>query len=175
MSRAAAIFMLVFGLTLFPVISFGDVASRVEMRSLDDQVQEVKSDVLAIAAELATLEERLLFPSGTQVSVFVALEAEAALRLDAIHLEIGGSPAAHHIYSFKELDALARGGVQRLYVGNLPTGTHSLGVSIVGKSANGEAFTKSERFSFVKEVKPSLLGVTVTGKAGPAAIRLEDW
>ena len=32
--------------------------SREELRSLDDQVQEIKSDVLSIASELNNLEER---------------------------------------------------------------------------------------------------------------------
>src|SRR6266704_6984373 len=43
-----------------------------QMRGLDEQVQEVKSDVLSIAAELNQLEEKLLYPSGTQVAIFVA-------------------------------------------------------------------------------------------------------
>ncbi|MGD8417426.1 MAG: hypothetical protein PVH91_10235, partial [Pseudomonadales bacterium] len=45
-----------------------------EMRSLDEQVQEIKTDVLSIAAELSDLEERLLFPSNSQVAVFISLE-----------------------------------------------------------------------------------------------------
>jgi hypothetical protein len=38
-----------------------------DIRSLDGQVQEIKSDILSIAAELGNLEERLLYPSNTQV------------------------------------------------------------------------------------------------------------
>ena len=41
-----------------------------EMRSLDEQVQVVKSDALSIAAELGRLEEKLLSPSNTQIAVF---------------------------------------------------------------------------------------------------------
>src|ERR1041385_8825016 len=44
-----------------------------QMRDLDEQVQQTKSDVLSIAAELNQLEEKLLYPSGTQVAIFVAL------------------------------------------------------------------------------------------------------
>ena len=46
-------------------------STRQQMQSLDEQVQEIKSDVLGIAAELNRLEERLLYPSDTQVAVFV--------------------------------------------------------------------------------------------------------
>ena len=43
------------------------------MQSLDGQVQEIKSDVLNIASELQNLEERLLYPTGTQLSIFCLL------------------------------------------------------------------------------------------------------
>ena len=96
--------------------------SRDDMRSLDGQVQEIKSDVLSIASELSNLEERLLYPSNTQVAVFVAIEDDDDFRLDAVKIEIDGELATHHIYSFKELEALQKGGVQRIYTGNVPTG-----------------------------------------------------
>jgi hypothetical protein len=150
-------------------------APRAEMRSLDEQVQEMKSDVLSIAAELSLLEERLLFPSGTQLALFVALAEGGGFRLDAVQIEINGQLAAHHIYSYKELEALQAGGVQRIYTGNLPTGEHQLAVSIVGKQG-GRDVTRTERFTFSKEVDPKLLGITLAGTDhGQGAIRLEDW
>jgi hypothetical protein len=76
-----------------------------DMRSLDGQVQEIKSDVLSIASELSNLEERLLYPSNTQVAVFVAIEDDDDFRLDAVKIEIDGELATHHIYSYKELEA----------------------------------------------------------------------
>ena len=81
-------------------------------RGLDEQVQEIKSDVLAIAAELNQLEERLLFPSNTQVAVFVSLADGETFRLDSVQIQLDGKPVAHHIYTFKELEALQKGGVQ---------------------------------------------------------------
>ena len=96
-----------------------------QMRDLDEQVQQTKSDVLSIAAELNQLEEKLLYPSGTQVAIFVALGKGEELRLDAVRLQINGQLVAHYIYSAKELEALRKGGVQRIYVGNVATGTTS--------------------------------------------------
>jgi hypothetical protein len=149
--------------------------SRQEMRSLDEQVQEMKSDVLSIAAELGLLEERLLFPSGTQVALFVALDGGDSFRLDAVQIEINGQLAAHHIYSYKELEALQKGGVQRIYTGNVPVGQHQLAVSIIGKQG-GRDVTRTENFTFSKDVDPKLLGITLAGlDHGQGAIRLEDW
>src|SRR5882672_2825272 len=104
-----------------------------QMRGLDEQIQEVKSDVLRIAAELNQLEEKLLYPSGTQVAIFVAMAKGDKMRLDAVRLQIDGQLVAHYIYSFKELEALRKGGVQRIYVGNVATGDHQLEVLVDGK------------------------------------------
>src|SRR5262245_22406013 len=114
----------VFVLAPTALLAQQDTASR----GLDEQVQEIKSDVLSIAAELNQLEEKLLYPSGTQVAIFVALAKGDQMRLDAVRIQIDGQLVAHHIYSAKELEALRKGGVQRIYVGNVATGDHKLEV-----------------------------------------------
>lgn len=150
--------------------------SREQMKGLDEQVQEIKSDVLAIAAELSQLEERLLFPSNTQVAVFVSLEGGEGFRLDAVEIQINGRLVAHHIYSFKELEALQKGGVQRIYTGNVPTGAHLLEVSVAGKLSSGRDVSRSESFTFSKGVEPKLVGVKLAGPdAGGIGIQVGDW
>src|SRR5262245_17924166 len=133
-------------------------------QGLDEQVQEIKSDVLGSAAELSQLEEKLLYPSETQVAIFVSLAKGDAMRLDAVRLQIDGKLVAHYIYSAKELEALRKGGVQRIYVGNVSTGNHQLDVLVDGKAAGGGAdFSRTEHFSIQKEVKPKLVGLTLAG------------
>ena len=149
----------------------GEASYREQMKGLDEQVQEVKSDVLSIAAELSRLEERLLYPSGTHLAVFVALAPRDTLRLDAVQIQIDGQPVAHSIYSFKELEALQKGGVQRIYTGNVTTGEHKIEVTIVGKLDTGKEYTRTENFAFTKGVEPKLLGVTL----GSAQLQLGDW
>jgi hypothetical protein len=147
-----------------------------ELRSLDGQVQEIKSDVLNIASELSNLEERLLYPSDTQIAVFVALAEDEDFRLDAVKIEIDGDMATHHIYSFQELEALQKGGVQRIYTGNIVTGDHELRVTMLGKLNSGKDFSASDTFSFAKGVKPKSLGVTLAGPGlGSDGIQVGDW
>jgi hypothetical protein len=146
------------------------------MRSLDEQVQEVKSDVLGIAAELDRLEERLLYPSNTQVTLFVSLAEGETFRLDSVQIQIDGQPVAHHIYSFKELEALQKGGVQRIYTGNVPTGEHQLQVTVAGKLPGGRELGGTESFRFTKDVEPKLVGITLAGGlTGAAHIELGEW
>ena len=83
-----------------PGISVAQELSGNEIRSLDGQVQEIKSDVLNIASELSTLEERLLYPSNTQVAVFVSLGDEEEFRLDSVEIQIDGDLATQLRYSF---------------------------------------------------------------------------
>ena len=168
--------MLLLVLAVTPMPGAAQDLSGDNMRSLDGQVQEIKSDVLSIASELNTLEERLLFPSHTQVSLFVSIAERDEFRLDAVQLEINGELAAHHIYSFKELDALQNGGVQRIYTGNLITGEHQLNVTMIGKLRNGKDFNESGSFVFTKGVKPKALGITLAGPGfGSDGIKVGDW
>lgn len=153
-----------------------DESGYPDPRSLDGQVQEIKSDVLGIATDLTNLEERLLYPSSTEIAVFVSIETGETFRLDAIKLAIDGEQATHYIYSFKELEALQKGGVQRLYTGNLPTGEHQLDITVIGKLENGKDFTSTETFSFAKDVEPKSLGIVLAGPGlGDTPIRLADW
>jgi hypothetical protein len=149
---------------------------REQMKGLDEQVQEVKSDVLSIAAELNQLEEKLLYPSNTHLAVFVSLVPGDTLRLDAMRVQIDGQPATDYLYSFKELEALQMGGVQRIYTGNVATGTHEIAVSVNGKLKSGAEFIHTERFSFSKEVGPKLLSLTVAGPdSGKPPLALGEW
>jgi len=151
-----------------------DEVSKQQMQSLDEQVQEVKSDVLKIASELNRLEERLLYPSDTQVAVFVSLKEGESFRLDSVAVQIDGQPVARHIYSFKELEALQKGGVQRIYTGNVATGDHRLDVAMAGKLPSGADFQRDQSFTFSKKVEPKLVGITLAD-AGDASIQLGAW
>src|SRR5437879_11755118 len=104
-----------------------------QMRGLDEQIQEIKSDALRMSAELSQLEEKLLYPSGTQVAIFVALAEGDTMRLDAVRLQIDGQLVAHYIYNAKELEALSKDGRQRIYVGTVATGEHELAVLVAAK------------------------------------------
>jgi len=146
------------------------------MKSLDEQVQEIKSEVLAIGAELSNLEERLLYPSNSQVAVFVSIGEGETLELDSIRLSIDGELVTQYVYSWKELEALRRGGVQRLHTGNVTTGEHRLEVVVASGSGRNERKESSHSFVFEKRVEPALVGIELGGRAaGDASISLGSW
>ncbi len=146
-------------------------APKEQNKGLDEQVQDIKTDVLSIAAELNQLEEKLLYPSDTQIAVFVSVAKGEKFRLDAVDIELDGKSVAHHLYTFKELEALQKGGVQRIYVGNVKTGDHALQVTALGKDG-GSDFQKGQSFKSTKNIGPKLVGVVL---AGAKTITLKDW
>jgi hypothetical protein len=149
---------------LLSAAAYGQEISREQIKGLDEQVQEIKSDVLGIAAELNQLEEKLLYPSNTQVAVFVSLDGGETFRLDSVEIQLDGTPVAHHLYSFKELEALQKGGVQRIYTGNVRSGEHDLQVSVIGKTGGGADFRKSERFTVNKDVGPRIVEISLAAQ-----------
>ena len=162
--------ILAVSLLVMSTAAHGQEVSREQIKGLDEQVQEIKGDVLSIAAELNQLEEKLLYPSNTQVAVFVSLAGEKAIRPDSVQIQIDGKPVANHLYTFKELDALQKGGVQRIYTGNVRSGEHDLEVLVLGRTAEGADFKKSEQFTLHKDVGPGIVEISV----GTAGITLED-
>jgi len=149
---------------LLSAAAYGQEISREKIKGLDEQVQEIKSDVLGIAAELNQLEEKLLYPSNTQIAVFVSLAGGETFRLDSVEFQLDGKPVAHHLYTFKELEALQNGGVQRIYTGNVRSGEHDLQVSVIGKTGGGADFQKSERFTVNKDVGPRIVEISLAAQ-----------
>jgi hypothetical protein len=142
----------------------GQEVSKEQIKGLDEQVQEIKSDVLSIAAQLNQLEEKLLYPSNTQIAVFVSLVDGETFRLDSVEIQLDGAPVAHHIYTYKELEALQRGGVQRIYTGNIRTGEHDLQVLVIGKSAEGVNFRRKKQFTVDKDVGPEIVEIALAAQ-----------
>ena len=161
MFKRIPISLIVWAVFGFILPAYGQDFSREQLKGLDEQVQEIKTDVLRIAADLNQLEERLLYPSNTQVSVFVSLAKGEKFRLDAVEIQLDKKPVAHHIYTFKELEALQKGGVQRIYTGNIRTGAHDLQVTVTGKSTGGTDFSKSENFRINKDVGPKIVEISM--------------
>lgn len=159
-----------------PVERPGTPPAAPAVQSLDEQVQEIKSDVLAIAAELANLEEKLLYPSDSQLAVFVAVDQGEKVEIDSARISLDGELIAQHVYGFKELEALAKGGVQRLHTASIATGGHRLEVAIAGRRGGEQPFELVEAFEFAKEVGPARVGIRLAnGATGQPTVRVEAW
>ncbi len=144
--------------------------TKEQIKGLDEQVQDIKKDVLGISAQLNQLEEKLLFPSNTQISFFVSLDKGSGFQPDAVQLKLNDKDVVHHIYSFNEVNALLDGGVQRIYTGNVRTGDHNIQVSVAGKSA-GSKKTQTITHTVTKGIKPQFVEIHLSG----SDIEVKNW
>ena len=167
-------FILVIAILTLGFPAYAEDASKEQVKGLDEQVQEIKTDVLGIASQLNSLEEQLLYPSTTQVAVFVSMDGARKFRLDAVELQLDGKVVTQYLYSFKELEALEKGGVQRIYVGNIKSGPHDLRVLVTGKTGGGSELSANKSFPFKKDVGPKMVEIHLAGESADN-ITLKDW
>jgi hypothetical protein len=144
--------------------------AALEEGSLDAEIEALKKEVLSLNRDLFILEEDLLFPSNTQFSVFLSMDSGALFSLDSVQLKINDKNIANHLYTERELAALKRGGVQRLYIGNLPSGEHEIVAIFTGVGPSGRDYRRGETVVIEKTTEPQFVEFMIaddTGKEQP--------
>ncbi len=118
---------------------------------LTEQVQDIKGQILDLNKDLFILEEELLFPANTQLSVYVSLDIGEYFSLDAVKLSVDGKVVSSYLYTEKQIDALKRGGIQQLYKGNVRNGEHEIVAVFTGLGPNGEDYRRASQLVFDKD------------------------
>lgn len=135
-----------------------------EFRSLDGRVQDLKKEVLEINRDLYILEEELLFPANTQMAVFVSVDVGDFFDLDSVQLKVNDKEVANYLYTKREVEALHRGGVQQLYIGNIASGEHELIAVFVGKGPSGRDYRRGANVKIVKGLGAKYLELKISDK-----------
>lgn len=147
---------LCFSLLFSPYASAQDAAT-----ALQQNIQDLKNDVLKLNKNLFILEEDLLFPANTQFSVFLSMDSGKLFTLDSVQLKIDEKVIASHLYTERELEALKRGGVQRLYIGNLASGKHEIIAIFSGKGPNKRDYRRGENIQIEKGSDPQFIELQI--------------
>ena len=132
-----------------------------EPASLAEQVEAVKQAALKLNRDLLILEEELLFPGNTQVAVFISMDVGEFFQLDSVKVKIDDKLVASHLYTERQISALYRGGVQRIYVGNVKSGEHEISAFFIGKGPEGRDYKRGAKLSFEKTTDPTLLELRI--------------
>ena len=145
--------------------------------SLDDEVQSLKQEVLALNRDLFLLEEELLFPSSTQVAVFVSMDVGEFFALDSVQLKVDNKVVTNYLYTEREVNALHRGGVQRLFMGNLKSGEHELVAIFTGKGPNGRDYRRGASHVITKSLGPKFVELKITDLASKEQpdFEIKEW
>lgn len=146
----------VFVALLLAISASGVYAADAASRDL----QALKQSVLDVNKELTTLEQQLLYPS-TQVAMFLSLDVGTPIRLVDINLVLDNKNVGYHFYTDQEFQALTKGGIHRLYTGNLTSGEHTLRATITGYDPQGKDYQRTTAYKFVKQAGRKMVEMKV--------------
>jgi hypothetical protein len=134
--------------------------------TLDGRVQDVKNDVIKLNRDLLVLEEELLFPANTQVALFVSMDVGKMFELDSVQVKLDDKVVAAYLYTPLEVAALHRGGVQRVWVGNLKTGEHELVAYFTGKGPHDRDYKRGATVKFDKGTEAKYIELRIKDSMG---------
>ena len=151
--------------------------SAADTRALDEETQGLKKDVVDLNRDLFVLEEELLFPANTQVAVFLSMDVGEFFALDSVTLKIDQKEVANYLYTPREADALLKGGVHRLYVGNLKVGGHELVAFFSGKGPNNRDYKRGATVKFEKGIGAKYLELKINDRQRrmQPEFEIKDW
>jgi len=150
---------------------------QADTRGLDQEIQGLKKDVVDLNRDLFVLEEELLFPANTQVAVFVSMDVGEFFALDSIELKIDHKEVANYLYTPREAQALLKGGVHRLYLGNLKVGEHELVATFSGKGPNERDYQRGASIKFEKSIGAKYLELKIDDRQRKQQpeFEIKDW
>jgi hypothetical protein len=128
---------------------------------LDQRVQELKGDVLRLNRDLLVLEEELLYPAGSQVAVFISTDVGKLFDLESVQIRLDDKVVVTHLYTAAQVQALHRGGVQRIWVGNLKAGTHRVDAFFTGRGPYERDYKRGTSLSFEKVGQPKYIELRI--------------
>ncbi|MBV9914397.1 MAG: hypothetical protein JOZ93_17595 [Sinobacteraceae bacterium] len=148
-----------------------------DTRALDQEVQSLKKDVVDLNRDLFVLEEELLFPANTQVAVFLSMDVGDFFALDTVTLKIDQKEVINYLYTPREVDALLKGGVHRLYLGNLKVGKHELVAFFSGKGPNERSYKRGATLRFEKGIGAKYLELKINDRQRrqQPEFEIKDW
>ena len=137
---------------------------RNRFRAIDEDVQDLKKEVLDLNRDLFLLEEDLLFPANSQVAFFISMDIGDYFELDSVNIKIDGKEVANYLYTEREVGALMRGGVQRVHMANLKTGDHELIAVFTGKGPHTRDYRRGATMIFNKGIGAKYLELEITDR-----------
>jgi len=120
--------------------------------ALDAEVQSLRREVVDLNRDLFMLEEDLLFPASTQIAVFVSMDVGTFFDLDSVQIKIDGKEVSNYLYTAREREALLRGGVHRIWVGNMKAGEYELVAFFTGQGTHERDYKRGATLTIDKGV-----------------------
>ena len=158
------LFSILFLALMSLLVSAEEPSAQKKEMSLKQQVQNLKKEVRKINRDLFILEEDLLYPASTQIALFLSLDAGEFFKLDGVKVSFDDDPLTAYLYTDLQRDALRRGGVQRLHMGNIKAGTHQLTAVFIGYDPDNKEIKRAVTYDFEKSTTAVKLELSIVDK-----------
>lgn len=136
------------------------LAVRADEATTAAETEALKESVLTLNRDLLILEEELLYPASSQVAIYLSMDLGTFFSLDGVKVEIDNQLVSSELYSDKQTQALFRGGVQRLYIGNLKSGEHEISAFFTGRGPNKD-YKRGAKLTVNKTQDPLVLELRI--------------
>lgn len=133
-----------------------------EIVKLSREAEEIKKSLIELNRDLYVFEEKLLYPTETQLAVFLSLRPNTTFELDSVEILLDDTLVATHLYQESELEALSNGGIQELYIGSLSDGRHKLTAQFNGQKSDKSYFRRKKALKFTKENKAKYIQMDIS-------------
>lgn len=147
------------------------------LNALVSEAEKIKKEIISINQELYKFQEELLYPTNTQLAIFLSYSEKTAFVLDSIEINLDGKLVSSALYRDSEIDALKKGGIQRVYLGSLSDGKHKLSMQFNGQGQNERYFRRKKVLNFVKEEKARFIQLIVSDNnvSGEPLFKVKQW
>lgn len=152
-------------LTAFPATAEEPQKPEHTIDTLDVKLQALKDDIIDLNTQIFRLQEELLYPEDSSVVVFLSVEGGNYFALDSVKLLLDDTLVTSYLYTNREVTALKKGGIQRLYMGNVKTGDHQLSAVFTGKGPQGQDYKRAETIPLQKEKGAAFIKLVVRDDA----------
>jgi len=154
-------FLQLFIISIF-MMSFSYATDDVEKAlSLQQQIDTQKKEMIELGRDIKVLEEVLLYPSKSRVSVYFTMDVAVLFSLEKVKLLLNDKLVAEHVYSTREVKGFGKGSSQRLFIGNMEPGKYKLTAIFMGKGPRGRPYKRGVKGLFLKENSQKILEISV--------------
>lgn len=146
-------------------------------QKLDVEAENVLREVLDLSSDLAIIDEQHTNPPKNQLLVLITLQPSKFFELDYVELKIDKQTVAAHPYTDNDIAAMVRGGGHRLYLANLPAGTHELEAKFIGRVPRDPDYQREAKFKFISGVNRTLIELYINGgkSGGFPQFTVREW
>ncbi|WOH38954.1 hypothetical protein RI844_06970 [Thalassotalea fonticola] len=131
-------------------------------KDVEQELQTLKADMVDIAAEMQILEQQMLYPDAEQLAVYLSVDIAEGFDVSRVKLLLNASEVALINYNDVQMDAFNRGGIERIFIGDIEVGAHTVTAIISGETSNGQKIKRAVSQQVSKAANANVLELSVS-------------